>query len=65
MKNTCKKKKEEMNMTYEELAKEAGLPVRTVLYFFSEKCKEPSCHTVAAIFRALHLSIDKFFGLSI
>lgn len=59
----CRTKKENLNLTMQEIADSAGLPVGTVKKFFSAASKSPSVYTVAPICRVLGVSLDGYFGI--
>lgn len=50
-------------MTYQEIADEADVPMRTVGGCLSGTTKAPSVYTVGAICRVLHVSLDDYFGI--
>ncbi len=50
-------------MSYQELADKAGIPSRTVGSCLSGTTKESGVHTVGAICRVLHVSLDDYFGI--
>ena len=50
-------------MSYQELADKAGIPSRTVGSCLSGATKESGVHTVGAICRVLHVSLDDYFGI--
>lgn len=49
--------------TYQEIADEADVPIRTVGGCLSGTTKAPSVYTVGAICRVLHVSLDDYFGI--
>lgn len=49
--------------TYQEIADEAAVPMRTVGGCLSGTTKAPSVYTVGAICRVLHVSLDDYFGI--
>lgn len=60
----CRTKKENLNLTMQEIADSAGLPVGTVKKFFSAASKSPSVYTVAPICRVLGVSLDEYFEIT-
>lgn len=60
----CRAKKENLNLTMQDIADSAGLPVGTVKKFFSAASKSPSVYTVAPICRVLGISLDEVFDIS-
>lgn len=60
----CRAKKENLDLTMQEIADSAGLPVGTVKKFFSAASKSPSVYTVAPICRVLGISLDEVFDIS-
>ena len=60
----CRTKKENLNLTMQEIADSAGLPVGTVKKFFSATSKSPSVYTVAPICRVLGVSLDEYFEIT-
>lgn len=60
----CRAKKESLNLTMQEIADNADLPVGTVKKFFSAASKSPSVYTVAPICRVLGISLDEVFDIS-
>ena len=60
----CRIKKENLNLTMQEIADSAGLPVGTVKKFFSAASKSPSVYTVAPICRVLGVSLDEYFEIT-
>lgn len=60
----CRTKKENLNLTMQEIADSADLPVGTVKKFFSAASKSPSVYTVAPICRVLGISMDEVFAIS-
>lgn len=59
----CRTKKENLNLTMQEIADSAGLPVGTVKKFFSAASKSPSVYTVAPICKVLGVSLDGYFSI--
>lgn len=49
--------------TYQEIADEADVPIRTVGGCLSGTTKAPSVYTVGAICRVLHVSLDDYFSI--
>lgn len=60
----CKSRRRELNLTNQEIADSANLPVNTVNHFFSISSKSPSIYTVASICQVLGVSLDHVFGIS-
>ena len=60
----CRTKKENLNLTMQEIADSASLPVGTVKKFFSAASKSPSVYTVAPICRVLGVSLDEYFEIT-
>lgn len=60
----CRTKKESLNLTMQEIADSADLPVGTVKKFFSAASKSPSVYTVAPICRVLGVSLDEYFEIT-
>ena len=50
-------------MSYQEIADEADVPMRTVGGCLSGTTKAPSVYTVGAICRVLHVSLDDYFDI--
>lgn len=60
----CQEQKDLLRLTHQDIADKAGLPLQTVKNFFSRASKSPSVYTVAAICKALGISLDESFGIS-
>lgn len=60
----CQEQKDLLRLTHQDIADKADLPLQTVKNFFSRASKSPSVYTVAAICKALGVSLDEVFGIS-
>lgn len=60
----CRQRREELKMTYREIAEKTGLPQDSVIkYMTREISKAPSVYTVGKICAALGVSLDEYFGI--
>ena len=59
----CKEEKDKRELTIQDIADQANIPLSTVKNYFSESSKNPSVYTVGPICAALGVSLDKYFGI--
>ncbi len=59
----CKERRGKLNLTYQEIADRAELPLITVKKFFTADIKSPSLFTAAPICAVLGISLDAFFHI--
>lgn len=60
----CNERRLAQNLTHQEIADSADMPLPTVKSFFSRASKSPSVLTTAKICAVLGVSIDEFYGIS-
>lgn len=63
IKELCKKRKDALHRTNQEIADDANMSVHTVNSYFSNASKAPSVYTVGPICASLGVSLDKYFGI--
>lgn len=63
IKDTLKEKRDELNLTNQDIADRSGVPLNTVTNYFSSRSKSPSLYTVGPICAVLGVSIDNYFGI--
>lgn len=63
IKDLCRKRKDELHLTNQDVADRADISVSTVNNYFSSASKAPSVYTVGPICSALGVSLDQYFGI--
>lgn len=63
IKDTLKEKRDELNLTNQDIADRSGVALNTVTNYFSSRSKSPSLYTVGPICAVLGVSIDNYFGI--
>lgn len=63
LKDALRDKRDQINISNQEIADRSGLSIHTVNNYFSSRSKASSAFTVGKICMALHISFDRAFGI--